>query len=200
VRRALLASVTTMTIATSIVASARAADQHPPPRVSLEIDPVPYLRHGYSVHVGVVPLEHVRVTLGVYGQRTTRSDPTDFEVRTRYAIVETVGAYLRSDARGFGGGLVAIQSNRELGYPPDSTITSRAELYYVGLFVTYAWFPIDAVGFYVRPWVGAAFCVSGCISVEEISSGTPGSSLEAKYDDPALVPILALHVGWEFGP
>ncbi len=197
-RRALLASIAALSVVAGATA-ARADDEHPPPRGSIEVDPIPYFRHGYSVHAGVVPLEHLRVTLGVYGTDTPRSDPTDFEVRTRFAIVETIGAYLRSDARGFGGGLVAIESNRELGYPPNSSVTSRAELYYVGLFVTYAWFPFDAVGFYLRPWFGAAYCVSGCVNLEIIASGAAGSSLDVTYEDPPIVPILALHIGWEFG-
>lgn len=143
--------------ATAIPARAADGEQpaHPPPRVSIEVDPVPYLLHGCSVHAGVVPLRHVRATLGVYGQRHVASDATDSDVRTRYAIVETIGGYLRADARGFGAGVVAIESNREL---QNATIagTIRGELVYLGAFVTWAWFPFDRIGLYLRPWADDA--------------------------------------------
>ena len=185
-RRALVAAIAIAT--TAIVSRASAGDDHPPPRASLEIDLVPYVFRGYSAHVGVVPLPHVRATIGVYGNHFPASSVDNWDLKTPWAIVGAIGGYWGADARGIGAGLASIVARHELGIF-DQTVTSTE--WSVGPFVTYAWFPFDALGFYVRPW-GAMLA-----RVSESGSRTVGSNT---YDESSVSYVLALHLGWEIGP
>jgi hypothetical protein len=191
VRRGLFAPIliaTACIVASAASARARAEDDHPPPRASLEIDLVPYVFRGYSAHVGVVPLPHVRATIGVFGNHFPAQSVDNWDLKTPWAIVAAVGGYWRADARGIGAGIVSVVARHELGIF-DQTVKSTE--WSVGPFVTYAWFPFDALGFYLRPW-GAILP-----RVSESGSRTVGPNT---YDESSVAYVLALHVGWEIGP
>jgi hypothetical protein len=177
-----------MVIVASAAGVARADGDHPPPRASLEIDPVPYFFRGYSVHATVVPIEHLRATIGVFGNHFVAQSIDNWDVRTPWAFVASVGGYLRDDARGFGLGIVGVHSHTELGILGQTTTYDATRL---GPFVTFAWFPFYRLGFYVRPWI------AGTVRVGESGSRTIGPQT---YDDRSLGFILALHIGWEIGP
>jgi len=165
------------------------ADDAPPPRIGLEIDPLQYAFHGYSVHASVVPFEHARATFGVYGNHFSPSAETSWDVETRFALVFTLSAYLRADARGFGAGVYAIDAHRNLGAPQNGP-TVQDETLSVGPFVTFAWFPFDALGLYARPWAG--------LSVRVADGGTRTAGTQT-YDESRFGYVLALHLGWEIG-
>ena len=161
-----------------------AADAAPSGTWSVEVDPLPFAAHGYSVAVGW-QTSHLRLSANAFA-----ADLPGFGVhdgwtgRVRAAGALRLQLYPDRRDRGFFG---AVQ----LG-PVASRFTSStgavADVYQLVLTpsVGYRWFPWDGrLGLYLMPAVGMG------IAVASWSEG-------AEYAAPRLTAQAALHLGWEF--
>ncbi|HXX32312.1 MAG TPA: hypothetical protein VEJ89_16545 [Myxococcaceae bacterium] len=152
-------------------------------RLSVEVDPLPFFAHGYSVGVGW-RFDHVRISASAFS-----SDLPGFAVGSGWSGSVRAGASLRAqlylDARDRG-----FYAALQLGpvatrYTPDAG-GSPVDAYQLVLTpsVGYRWFPFDG-GLYLMPAVGVGLAVA---------TWTEGGG----YQAPFAQVIAALHVGWEF--
>ena len=164
----------------------------PTTRLSIDTDPSTFPLSGFSGWVMVKPaaLEHVRFGAGGFGLEfpsflvnvlnRTGEEGWGFGVRGAMGFA----AYQFGDHRGLYVGAYAGYLQTRYTRDAMSATANHVDLLPV---VGYQWFPFDGYGAYVQPWVGAITWFGGSTTI-----GTH------TFKDPYVIPLAALHVGWEF--
>src|SRR5260370_18477144 len=80
-----------------------------PPRISAEVDPIPFFEHGFSVHAALKPVGRLRFTLGAFGLTLPDPSPgsTNEGWRAKQRALEISMSYVLLEFHGCGllGGL-----------------------------------------------------------------------------------------------
>lgn len=189
-QRRSVAHATALGFAALFVASTAAADERASHfRLATEVDPLPFFMHGYSVHAAWKPdvAARLRFTLGAFGfrQETTGTN-SGFE--TRVDAFETSAVYYPFSGflRGLFGGLYVFEQR----YRYTRSDTPGEALRH---WIT----PAPAIGFQWLPWGRGPYLTPWAalgIPIKRTGSTRIGTH---DYEEPSVVPVLALHIGWE---
>jgi hypothetical protein len=161
-------------------------------RIGAEVDPVPFFEHGLSFHAAVKPstLPRLRFTLGVFALTTTPSAGSTNEGWTsKQRAMELSASYFLFDEEGRGlfAGLYAFI--QRFSYTR-SDLPGEVTAYWVT--------PAPAVGFQWLPWKWGPYVTPWAALGLPLRSGE--RQLDGHtYEEPKVFPVLALHVGYEFG-
>jgi hypothetical protein len=159
-------------------------------RLAAEVDPLPFFEHGFSFHAALKPgfASRLRITLGAFG--TTR-DASSGSVNEGWTAaqraIEVSGQYFPFDPEGrgwFAGVYVFLQ---RWSYTRDD-IGGEAKGYWVT--------PAPAVGFQWLPWKLGPYVTPWAALGVPLRSGARRLG-DHVYEEPALFPVLALHIGYE---
>src|SRR5260221_12814441 len=76
-----------------------------PPRISAEVDPIPFFEHGFSVHAALKPVGRLRFTLGAFGLTVPDPSPgsTNEGWRAKQRALEISMSYVLLEFHGGGG-------------------------------------------------------------------------------------------------
>ncbi len=180
----------------TLAGSAAAAESNPSGpnrwRFGVELDPFPFISHGYSVHTvwKPGPAPRWRFTAGMFGQRGEGADnSSNAGFRYRLTGFETSASYYPFDRRGRGAfvGVYGFLRRFDLRYPGVSGQAAR-NVYSVGPAAGYQFLPWTN-GPYVTPWISLA------VPVATQGSKHVGSH---RYHEKAVDLIWGLHFGGEF--
>ncbi len=173
------------------LATGAAAD---PPQLHVEADPLPLIRGGYGLQVGVRPagspwrIAVASFALDVPDPAVQVGGNDGFHLRVRPSAAIYVLRYFPGrDGWLVGGALRYLR----LRYTHDDAPGARGDLSTVSpeLIAGYHWHPTRA-GFYVQPWVGLA--VLAWTSADAAVDGRA-------YDGLPIQPFATVNLGWEFG-
>jgi hypothetical protein len=170
-----------------------------PWRLSIDTDPSTFAFNGFSAWVMTKPrgTEHLRLGVGTFGLEfpsflvptLNRGSEDGWDLTAR--AVMAFGGYMFGDRKGFYVGSYAgyLQSRHERDDMPGVAVRHNITVLPTA---GYQWFPFSTGalrGAYVQPWVGATiwFPVGGTSSL-----GTH------EFKDPHVIPLAALHLGYEF--
>ena len=173
------------------LATGAAAD---PPQLHVEADPLPLIRGGYVLQVGVRPagspwrIAVASFALDVPDPAVQVGGNDGFHLRVRPSAAIYVLRYFPGrDGWLVGGALRYLR----LRYTHDDAPGARGDLSTVSpeLIAGYHWHPTRA-GFYVQPWVGLA--VLAWTSADAAVDGRA-------YDGLPIQPFATVNLGWELG-
>jgi hypothetical protein len=178
-------------------APARPPEPAPRWRPIAESDPLTFALSGWSLLLGVKPGPAPRWAFKVaafsarlpeaLAQLNPENAGFSVEIPLSYGLVAQ--RYFGEKRGGlFAGSLVAIQNTR---YTLDDAPGEEAKV--VGLVLGaqggYQWFPARRLGLYFLPWLGLARAID--LKGEPVVGGV-------RYQEAALTPNVAVHVGYEF--
>jgi hypothetical protein len=161
-------------------------------RWAAEVDPVPFFERGFSVHAAVKPgfARQLRLTLGGFGTtRSAAAGSTNDGWTAAQRALEVSGQYFPFDPDGrgwFAGVYVFLQ---RWSYTRDDASGEAT-----GYWVT----PAPAVGFQWLPWGHGLYVTPWAALGVPLRSGERRLA-DHVYEEPALFPVLALHIGYELG-
>jgi hypothetical protein len=180
IRSAWLAAIVVMSLGSHASAAERA-------RVGIEVDPLPFVNHGYSVHLLLKPAPRWRFTFGVFGYRfEPKGDNEGFTTRVD-AIEGSAGYYpLSKHGRGFFAALYVFEQRYRYRY---EGISGEARRHWLT--------PAPAVGYQLLPWDQGPYLTAwAALGVPVARTGETDVGNKS-YDEPSIVPVLAVHLGGE---
>ncbi len=159
------------------------------PRISVQVDPIPFALRGYSLWVGIAAAPHWHVTVGSFGGDAL-GESDGWKARIRFAPDILVSYFLREDNRGFyaAAGLGVLLWSLTRTEPGGAT--AQMDQVVLTPMVGYRWFPSSRLGLFVEPFASIALPLfrSEVSSVEGLTYRQPFTDL--------LLPGVFL--GWEF--
>ncbi len=169
---------------------ARAQSTHPPWRMALEFDPLPFLAHGYSAHMAYKPnlARRFRFTLGAFGYRLDSAAGDQSGLTRQVNAAEASIAYYvwRCQSVGLWSGSYGFLER--WSYTSRDTRGKAVNQYIVpSLAVGVQWLPWE-LGPYLTPWAAIG------VPIRNRNSTTLGPH---HYAEPRPVVVAAVHVGWE---
>jgi hypothetical protein len=159
--------------------------------LGLEVDPVPFFQHGYSVHLEYKPpLPKTRFTLGSYGLSV--GDPGEASKNAgwtaRERAVEVSGQWfpLSDGARGAFVALYVFGQRWRYAYvgASDEPVVVRIA-------------PAGAVGFQWLPWSTGPYVVPWAALGVPLTVSGHAEAGGRTYQASPVVMVLAVHAGWE---
>ena len=160
-------------------------------RFALEVDPSPFLEHGYSVHLAYKPYvaPRMRFTLGAFGHRGFISSGSNAGFERHVDAAESSVAYILFPYHAGGVWAGSYAFLERFTYRRRDTQGMAVNQYLVASLATgFQWLPWDR-GPYLTPWAAIG------LPLRKRDGATLGSYV---YHEPSLVLITALHLGWEF--
>lgn len=159
-------------------------------------DPLPYVLHGFSFHVGaVLPGGRFSLEAAVFSSRLSESLLTlveskdqGFTARLDGLTFEGYWHAIEWERNAF---LLGVQAHFDHFTPQYRAEEPEGDLKQIYLFptVAYRWFPVDGAGFFVKPFVSLGFPILGSRSA---AAGT-----QTFYQLPVF-PLATVIVGWQF--
>ena len=184
-----------MLVASSVSAQPPAAPTERPSsrwRFGLELDPTPFLSHGYSVHGVWKPggAPRGRFTFGSFGLRGEGADgSTNAGFRFRETAFETSASYFVLDRRGRGlfVGLYGFVQRFALTY---AGLSGRA--------VTHSYRVAPATGYQFLPWTNGPYVTPWISLGIQVAKDDHRALGEHQFHEAAVGIIWGLHFGGEF--
>jgi hypothetical protein len=157
-------------------------------RLGVELDPLPFFSHGFSVHAELKPFSRFRLTFGAFGFRSSADsgDNAGFTAEARAAELSVQYFVVPWSGGGLFAGVYGFFERWEYSRS-DST----------GSAVAYWLVPAPAVGFQWLPWKEGPYLAPWAALGFPIRRGNHQVGAYA-YDEPGIYPVLALHIGYEF--
>jgi hypothetical protein len=177
-------ALTAAVIALAVPGAARA-------EIGVELDPLPFFQHGYSVHVGYKPpLPRTRFTVGSFGLTVPDPGPDSknagWTARERAIELSAQWFPFSERARGAFAAFYLFGQRWSFEYSgsPDQPVAYRVA---PAAAIGFQWLPWSQ-GPYLIPWaaIGGASTVSG-----------HATAAGQTYEQSPLVMVLAVHIGWE---
>ena len=174
--------------------SARAQDTDA--HVYVAADPLPYVLHGFSFHVGaVLPGGRFSLEAAIFSSRLSESLITLVESKDQGFTARLNGltfeAYWHAVQWERNALLLGLQAHFDDFTPQYRADPAEGDLKQIYLFptVAYRWFPIDGAGFFVKPFVSLGLPLLG--------SKTAATGAQTFYQLPVF-PLATVIVGWQF--
>jgi hypothetical protein len=164
--------------------------------VDLEADPLPFLLQGFSAVLAVKPASLPRLSFKVaalalsFPQSLIEMNPANsgFSARVRFGYSLNVNYFFGHGRGGFFAGPIALMQHLRYGHGDAPRAMADVSRLTLGALAGYQWFPFDANGLYLHPWLG----LSGAVNVagEPVVDGRT-------YQESAFAPMFGLHLGYE---
>ena len=179
-------------LTTTRPALAHSADGPAAHRLGLEVDPLPFFAHGFSVHAEYkpAPLSRLRLTLGAFGFRAEADQGTTnsgFTKTTRAVEISAQYFVVPYNAGGLFAGAYVFGYANAYDYAGIPETAHR-----------YTLVPTLAAGFQWLPWSKGPYLTPWAAVGRPLKQSDEAVIAGHRYEEAALVFVLALHVGWEF--
>jgi len=176
-------------LASPCAAESGSSERAPSVRLGAEVDPLPFFSHGFSVHAEFKPSTRVRLTLGAFGYENSPSSGNNagFTAATLSGELSVQYFVLPWSGGGLFAGLYGFFQRWE--YSRSDTPETAAAYWLT---------PAPAAGFQWLPWKKGPYVVPWAALGVPIRRGSHQVG-DRVFDEPSLFPVLALHIGYEFG-